>query len=983
MSSSGSLHELHTTSSADGHLGIPLTHIIAVWRLDDGRPYFSIEIDHFDDDTNVAGCLTLQLHDPREFDLWMSSIRGAVIKARLANSQLFISQSLIEYTARAVEQEEDYDPNNFQLYKVTQRAGKTGPRSSSEDLTKVTSTICILAIGVHKVHLVPLPRVSGRASSTSLSDFNGTCHGLLTLTHLNVHEQDDAFSLTFRPPFRQSSTLTLASSLVNDIALSLRHATDFLRPQWAEAPLTWNVPDDLDDQIWDIPRSGEPYDCLDRTLAGYCVSYGVDLSKVAYTVHHKGEDAPIFQLLPPADRSRTRYTALEMLAILRSLRYNEFFVTLSFQNISLDVLHNVRDRYGHDHAPDTTKSGQPLNIPGQYTSTLLVQEVRALAVKSRSLRRLDFSFSLNRGAEQDVGNVQDAGCGICEALFPLCERQWTNIDWIILNGIDLADMDIDYLFSAAIDKSCHFRGLEIGYCGLADRSMQTVLQSISHQAPTMESIDISGNLARQEPKALQDSLSDLEFMRKLNLSNITKTSGPEALLSAQTLCGWKLSELRLSRTSLNQASIESLAHYLISDQSDYLRHLDIDRCGLTSAEAATLLNAMTKDKKKARNLHVNLSENRLEQHHDALVDAVSRSCTPIGLTMQVLEYKSERNFQKLLEAFAKNTSTTFLDISKSSLQKDASIETCVKLRQMLEENHTLEELDISGEHSHLEAANYGSGLNKALDGLTHNQSLHVLRIEDQKLGLQGASTLASVLGVNRTLREIHLESNEINLQAFTVLVNALEHNTTLVYLPPMNSDRAWSQQKVDKEIESIRDTTPSTSNAGTMMPSFRKASVNRTLGRTIGKTIGGATRPFSSRNPDKSESLLYKYSDSDMQKAMGRLSYNWDQGLARLQVYLGRNYRLLHGIADDEEAALDGPPLLDIDRPGTSDSLATALRKIDIDDKTPIAELDRQLVYSDNMADEKHQSEEVVDEVCEESDDMDGGALEMKEHSHV
>jgi len=978
MSSSSSLHELHTTTSGEGHHVIPLHHIVAVWRLDDGRPYFSIEIDHFVEDTNYAGSMTLQLNDPRDYELWMSSIRGAVIKARLADPQPF-SDNFVEYTCRALDQERDYDPQHFVMFKVVQRAGRTGPRSSSEDLSKVTSSICILAIGYHKVHLLPLPRSSKTASSTSLTDFSGVSYGLMTLTQLNLHDHDDAFSLTFRLPLRQGSSLYLASSVANDIAVSMRHAADFLRPKWAEAPFTWNVPDSLEEQIWPIPDSGEPYECYNRTLGAYCTGYGIDPSRIVYQIRDRGEDAPSFELRPPDASGGNSYTVLELLAILRSLRYNEYFLTISFHDVSLDALHDARDRFGDDHVPWTTKSGQPLNIPDQEHATLLIQEVRALAVKSRRLRRLDFSFCLNRTLQND-GSSQDPGCGICEALFPICGMQWTNIDWIVLNGIHLTEIDIDYLFTAAIDNSCHIRALEVGCCALALQSMQTVLQAISHQLSTIESIDLSGNPARLESGVLEDCLAELEFIRKLNLSNINITSGPKPLLSARTLCGWKLVELRLSRTSINEATVDALAAYLISDQSTFLRLLELKRCRLTSREAAILLNAVSHDSGSTRDLHMNLSENQLEQHHDALVDAINCSSTPCHLTMQMLEYKYEENFMKLLDAFALNTTTEILDISKASLQKDASDETCEALHRTFVENHTIRDLNISGEHSHLEAANYGSGLNKALVGLMHNESLQILRIEHQRLGLQGASTLASVIEVNHTLQEIHLENNEINLQAFTVVVNAVEDNKTLLFLPSIDFDRAVSQGKVNREVENMRSLSSPISNSVAQMSYSTKATVNRTLGRTIGKTIGGASRSFSVRNLDRTPSVLQQYSETDIKAAVGSLTQNWDREVARLHRYLARNQNLLHGLPEQAERAPGGSSGLDDNRAGSSSSLEAALREINMDDdQTPLADVDRQLV--DHVDGPGHGCE--ADGVGDEGEDMSGSDLEMSEHSHV
>lgn len=54
LSSSGSLHELQTSSTNDSLSAIPLNQIVAVYKLDDGRPYFSVEVAHLDQDRAAA-----------------------------------------------------------------------------------------------------------------------------------------------------------------------------------------------------------------------------------------------------------------------------------------------------------------------------------------------------------------------------------------------------------------------------------------------------------------------------------------------------------------------------------------------------------------------------------------------------------------------------------------------------------------------------------------------------------------------------------------------------------------------------------------------------------------------------------------------------------------------------------------------------------------------------------------------------------------
>ena len=60
LSSSGSLHELQTSSANESYHPILLNHVVAVYKLDDGRPYFSVEIAHLDQDR--ASAMTLRKH---------------------------------------------------------------------------------------------------------------------------------------------------------------------------------------------------------------------------------------------------------------------------------------------------------------------------------------------------------------------------------------------------------------------------------------------------------------------------------------------------------------------------------------------------------------------------------------------------------------------------------------------------------------------------------------------------------------------------------------------------------------------------------------------------------------------------------------------------------------------------------------------------------------------------------------------------------
>ena len=181
-------------------MGTPLRQIVAVFELDDGRPYFAFEVSYLDDDTNHASSMTLQFGDLDEMNTWLVKIRAAANRVRLSDSNP-LSAYNSHLAARVVEAERDYVPPHYAIYKVVQRPmGKAGSRASTEDLSKVMTSVCFIAIGVHKVHLIPLFKPPAqRSSSPSLGSYNTqTSYGILTLTELCVSDFDDTFELTFR-----------------------------------------------------------------------------------------------------------------------------------------------------------------------------------------------------------------------------------------------------------------------------------------------------------------------------------------------------------------------------------------------------------------------------------------------------------------------------------------------------------------------------------------------------------------------------------------------------------------------------------------------------------------------------------------------------------------------------------------------------------------------------------------------------------------
>ncbi|KAL3432205.1 hypothetical protein BDV09DRAFT_134894 [Aspergillus tetrazonus] len=933
IASISSLQDPQLSAVGDASVGIPLNSIVAVYMLDDGKPSSSIEVAYMDERTQKTTFIQMQTPDIQELNLWMVGIRSAAEMSRSNNPMPYDPRAL-DCVIRILEHERDYDPEIFRMFRVIQMASSKSPtRASADELTKLSPTGCYLALGMHKLHLVSLQKISSRGSTASLTDLDtATSFGLMNLTSLSMEWGDDSLHLTFRVPLQKSCSIFVASVHSLEIAYWIRQQTEFLRPLWLKQPYDFIVPRDLNNENNFPPVClDEDYGCFDRTLVAHCASYGIDTSNIRYTIDTQCDDAPCFRLLRPASPQRSKYTALELIALMRTLRYNESFRSISFSGVSLDAIQGVRDLNGIDKDALLTRANAQIHIPGQENLSVLSQEIRALSLKSKWLRRLDFSYTLSRTPKSD-NDSHDPGCGIPEAIFPICRRELTNVDWIVLNGIKLGDSDLDYLVDAASQRSSHFRALEVGNCGLSVHDIDLLLSTTVAQVSTLEAINISGIQGRIKPDMLQQYLGYFGQVKKLDLSRIARTSGPEPLIPAQVLFNWRLEELSMNQTPANRETVDAIATYLASDRSECLRVIRLDQCGLSGQDVAIFLHSLAA-LQHSRDLHLHVNDNRLDLGCSYLCGAIAQDKTPTHLSMRMIDFKKEQQFQDLVEALRKNRTLKYLDISKASLPYDAGPETSKSLQLMFEENDTLEDLDISGDNAHLDVARFGIGLNLALTGLKKNSSLKVLRIEHQKLGLQGANTLASVLESNTSLLEVYCENNDINLQSFTVLVNGLQNNRSLLSLSCMDCDRARSLDKVRREIANVkRDLTHSQPSTSSLRRSLHAAinvkhmSVNSKLAKHS-RSYGHIRATASSLSAVESSKPPM---DDQVEAIMQSLSAKWDAEVSRLRRYLFRNFNLANGLSKDDtdfvgdDAESDG-------RPATAASLGTMLEQLKLD----------------------------------------------------
>ena len=141
--------------------------------------------------------------------------------------------------------------------------------------------------------------------------------------------------LTFNSlPLDRPEKLDLSSRHHRTILSKLFKADTYLKPAW---PL-WTRREvffiDGESQPIHLPE-GEDYGGFKRTLEAFIAAYrcaGVNWTVEWGNVRYQ----PEFRLLPPT--KQPQYSAYQLLAVFRALRYNDFFKSLSFRDIDFSNL---------------------------------------------------------------------------------------------------------------------------------------------------------------------------------------------------------------------------------------------------------------------------------------------------------------------------------------------------------------------------------------------------------------------------------------------------------------------------------------------------------------------------------------------------------------------------------------------------------------------------------------------------------------------
>ncbi|KAG6259721.1 hypothetical protein E4U24_000036 [Claviceps purpurea] len=784
----------------DVRLEIPLRSVVAAFNDDSASHRSGLEIWWFSPWPRLAYSKAhFHFSLPKERDVWLASIlRACRAQLRQTPTIALLSDNLrsrIDHIVRSAEGSADagHQSSIFPVVRCAFGQKSVGAEEASDN-TEISSFFLI--IGPCMCHFVEVLKADHATAPGDLR-VKAVSYGTVTLTRFraSVASHEHRFVMCFRSPFGRETRIDLASSRYRHIIETLTKADRNLKPMW---------PQHFQQVIFDVKglppplqlTSGNDLGGLKRSLEAYCAAFQVPAPN--WTIDWSPPPQPAFRLLPPGGRS---YTALQLLAVFRALRYNSFFRAISFRGVDLTALagRNDRAQYGDSLA---YKSLNGATISEDHhdillQATLLEQEVHALLFASESIRSLDMSNISGLGAktnrlrrsQHDMTSLSQISSEILRPFLELLRRQMCVCHSLSLSGNPIACQDLDDLANLLALNQVHLRRLDLSRCSLGDTGLSKLWMSLAGQANSLESIDTSNNHGVVRFETIQSSLSGMKRLSKLNIAGNTRFLSEESLFNEATMHDWELQELDLSGMMLNSATVLALSHYLAADKSQYLQNMRLNHSGLTGAQIAQLFYAMG----QARPIEVHLNGCRMDEGIDELCAAIAEGYGPWCLFAQMTEFAREANYIKLLRALTVNQSIECLSLAGTSTPDAASSTACQAIADFFSHNCTVRFLDISGFDSKLDEGRLGQGFSKALSGLRTNDSIEHLRVRSQMLDLN-TEDLAEAISSNTTLLTLDCEGNDFDLSNYKHVVSSIEQNLTIQYFS------AFSAGEVDRAI---------------------------------------------------------------------------------------------------------------------------------------------------------------------------------------
>ncbi|KAI2472080.1 RNI-like protein [Annulohypoxylon bovei var. microspora] len=801
VDSASSLRDL----GASGELFVPLEKIVSVFNNEGTRPSFGIEVWWSDRKGATFACLPLDFSLPDDRDEWLKQIRHAIkVRAKAFLEDSTPSEIESELNRQVQPQHEQHWDAQIEIYPVVPRRPCMKPRANPGEVKKGwrDNSSFYIVLTRKFCYLAQFTKIStSQKVNPTMVRF-----GLVELSKVNVILNDERFDLVFRSPLEKPTKLELSSRHHRSISSKLYKMDTYLKPAW---PL-WTRREVffIDGEVPQMPLpNGEDYCGFKTTLGAFIEGYCC--APVNWTVQWKNvRHAPQFRLLAPTDQSS--YTAYQLLAVFRALRFNDFFKSLSFHDIDFSNLSGVFDNTTRlESTIWLSRTGKRSLTRVEFdlveNSSVLFQEIVALLLGSESIRHIDLTNVLARepATSPQIDPSFSSPMGqVCEVVPPivlLWKSLQTRCNSINISGNPLGVPDVAGLSRALQNRPDFLKTFSISRCHLDENALTLLWEGLHEQRSAIENLDVSHNSGRIEAAKAAETLNDASRLRRLNLAYSIKgnLNGPlfRPWSATSNLEPWHLEELDLSGWKINFDTLCGIMKFIELDESRSLRRLTLTNCGLSGEMATGILCRLG----AGRDMHLLLSENPLELGSTDWIDLIHGNEAPRMLHLDMVQFQHESNFNRLLTALAHNKTIEYLSMVGTGPPDRTSSKTSELLSRFFELNDTLQYLDLSGYSGKLEDSHLGWGLTGALGGLRHNITLRQLRVRNHDIGAaEDVSELCRVLAANKGLAMFDCQQNSFNHHQFAKLIHALNFNHHIISFPLSDIDRRYAVQKEER-----------------------------------------------------------------------------------------------------------------------------------------------------------------------------------------
>ncbi|KAK1998294.1 leucine rich repeat protein [Colletotrichum falcatum] len=777
---------------SDGRVEIPLCRIVNIFNEEGVSPHFGLDLWWSETSPLVSwACTKLFFGMPAERDDWMSEIRHAI---RESVGSSTVPKGLIapnvETAIYAIVATEEPSCRGcpLDIFPVVQRTTLLSSKAENTENAKKSrdGSSYYLLLGQNKCYLIRVSRTSVYKAPQDI-DINTVAFGLTSLVRLKATmvPHEERFVLGFRLPCENEKRLELASRWYREIVMTFMKADRAVRPAW---------PQHMQRDIFDIRGltaqlllpSGQDYGGLKRTLEAYCATFKCKAPE--WTVNWKcerREHCPEFRLLPAKEPGG--YSALQLLAVFKALRFNDYFKALSFRDVDFSPLCGLTDVPGWDESvADVNRDG--LVIDGAHrdilkSAPLLSQEIHAVAFTSGSVRKIDLTNVL---ASRNIVGVSRTRAGskkepeVVRPILLLLKTGSIPCDTLLVGGNPLTAAEVDDLVDVLHIPDL-LKELDISRCNLDEKSLEEIWDALPSQGYKMEALNTSRNIGHVDHMVIKNNLSHFVCLRKLGIAGNCLSQFRDPIFFDETITRWGLEELDLSNINLNDATLQVLGNYLQCPEANYLRRLDLNNCGMTGTQIAELFNSMG----QGRVMTCSISGNYLEAGTEALANAISYNFGPTSLFMDMIEFQNEKNYIRIIKALSLNRTIRLLSLVGTSTPGQVSEEACTAVSDFFATNQSVQYLDFSGFSAKLDEGQLGLGFSRSLSGLAENTQLRHLRIRNQKLNLN-IGDLAHAIHLNQTLTTLDVQENNFNLSNLSHMAKALDQNSSIQEFCPFS-----------------------------------------------------------------------------------------------------------------------------------------------------------------------------------------------------